>query len=117
MIAIAAVIDPYVREQPLEFGAHATARRWRALIDGIERTALLDPHAEYADNAVFWRTLPAICVHLHSVGAPLPPPDVWAALAELFADTPTPRNLGADSPFRAFDVKTYDDLYGEQWKC
>ncbi|MDQ3341607.1 MAG: hypothetical protein M4D80_41170, partial [Myxococcota bacterium] len=54
--------------------------------------------------------------HLHSEGAPLPSPEVWAALRALFADETTLRNVGKDSPFKPFDVKTWDDLYIEQYK-
>lgn len=116
VIAIAAILDPYVREMPLRFGGHGIARRWRAVVDDLERIALVDPRDEYAENRSFWYALPAICVYLHSEGAPLPSPEVWDALRALFADETAYRNVGKDSPFKPFDVKTWDDLYMEQYK-
>jgi hypothetical protein len=116
VIAIAAVLDPYVREQPLRFGGHGIARRWRAVVDDLERFALIDPRDEYAENRAFWNTLPAICVYLHSEGAPLPPPEVWDCLRAVLSDALMLRNVGKDSPFKPFDVKTWDDLFMAQWQ-
>jgi hypothetical protein len=119
VVAIAAVLDPYVRDQPLRFGGHGIARRWRAVVDDLERFALGDLRGEYAENRAFWSTLPAICVYLHSEGSPLPAPDVWAALLAVLRDPSELRNIGpkGDGPFKHFDnVKTFDDLYIEQYK-
>lgn len=119
VISIAAMVDPFVREQPLRFGGHGLARRWRACIDDVERHALVVPHAVYAENRSFWNTLPAICVYLHSQGAALPPPMFWDALIAQLAEPFELRNVGpkGDGPFKHFDnVKTYDDLYNEQFK-
>lgn len=116
VIAIAAVLDPYLRETSLRFGGHGIARRWRAIVDDLERIALADPREEYAENRAFWYALPAVCVYLHSEGAPMPSPEVWDALRALLADATALRNVGKDSPFKPFDVKTWDDLYIEQYK-
>ncbi|MFN0247401.1 MAG: hypothetical protein ACKV2T_10985 [Kofleriaceae bacterium] len=64
VIGIAAVLDPFLREMPSSFGAHAMARRWLAIVEGLERLALVDPRAEYAENRSLWRALPAVCVYL-----------------------------------------------------
>src|SRR5690606_6045302 len=85
-------------------------------VDDLERHALVDPRAEYVENRAFWRTLPAVCVYLHSEGAPLPPLDVWDALRAVLSDATALRNGGGDSPFKSFDVKTWDDLYIQQYK-
>src|SRR5688572_33188638 len=98
VIAIAAVLDPYVRETPLRFGGHGIARRWRAVVDDLERFALIDPRDEYAENRAFWNTLPAICVYLHSEGAALPPHEVWDGLRAVLSDALALRNVGKDSP-------------------
>lgn len=116
VIAIAAVLDPYLRETPLRFGCHGIARRWRAIVDDVERFALVDPREEYTENRAFWHALPAMCVYLHSEGAPLPPDEVWDALRAVLNDATAFRNVGKDSPFKPFDVKTWDDLYIEQYK-
>jgi len=119
VVAIAAVLDPYIREQPLRFGGHGLARRWRTVVDDLERNALDEPRAEYAENRSFWRTLAPMCVYLHSEGAPLPPPEVWEALQALMFDGSEFRNIGprGDGPFKHFDnVKTFDDLFNEQYK-
>jgi len=116
VVAIAAVLDPYLREQPLRFGGHGIARRWRAVVDDLERYALDDPREEYPENRSFWNTLPAICVYLHSEGAPLPAPEVWTALRAVLSDALLFRNVGTDSPFKPFNVKTWDELWIEQWK-
>jgi hypothetical protein len=75
--AIAAVLDPILRNQSLRFGGRGLARRWRSSIDALARDAR---DAEYSDNRTFWRALPAICLYLHSQSVPLPPPAVWTAL-------------------------------------
>jgi hypothetical protein len=119
VIAIASVIDPYLREQPLRFGGHGLARRWRALVDDLERYALADPRDEYVENRVFWHSLAPVCVYLHSEGAPLPPSDVWDALQALLFDDEELRNIGpkGDGPFQHFDnIKSFDDLFRGQYK-
>lgn len=119
VIAIASVLDPHVREQPLRFGGHGLAQRWRATVDDLERLALLSPRTEYPKNRAFWDTLPAICVYLHSQGAPFPPAEVWNALCAQLTEPAELRNVGpkGDGPFKHFDnVKTFDDLYLEQFK-
>jgi hypothetical protein len=119
VIAIASLIDPYLREQPLRFGGHGLARRWRAVVDDLERHALADPRDEYVENRAFWHALAPICVYLHSEGAPLPPNEVWDALQALLFDDIELRNIGpkGDGPFKHFDnVKTFDDLYVAQYK-
>jgi len=117
VVAIAVVLDPYVRAQAHRFGGAAIGRRWRAVLDDLERFALPDPRAEFAENRAFWTaTLPAICAYLSVEGAPLPPPWVWDAVRAVLSDALTFRNVGKDSPFRAFDVKTWDDLFMAQWR-
>ena len=119
VISIAALVDPIMRDQPLRFGGHGLARRWRACIDDLEQHALVLPHAVYTENRSFWNTLPAICVYLHSQGATLPPPVFWDALIAQLSEPIELRNVGpkGDGPFKHFDnVKTFDDLYIEQFK-
>ncbi len=119
VISIAALVDPFVRDQPLRFGGHGLARRWRACVDDLERHALVVPHAEYIENRSFWNTLPAICVYLPAEGAPLSPPVFWEAMIAQLAEPVALRNVGpkGDGPFKHFDnVKTFDDLYNEQFK-
>ncbi|HLL23852.1 MAG TPA: hypothetical protein VK427_17055 [Kofleriaceae bacterium] len=119
VISIAALVDPFMREQPLRFGGHGLARRWRACVDDLEQHALVLPHAEYTENRSFWNTLPAVCVYLHSEGATLPPAMFWEALIAQLSEPVELRNVGpkGDGPFKHFDnVKTFDDLYNEQFK-
>lgn len=119
VISIAAAIDPIVRMQPLRFGGHGLARRWRAAMDDIEREALHAPYSTYSENRSFWATLASLCVYLHSQGAPLPPPDVFAGLIVHLAENIERRNVGpkGDGPFKHFDgVKTFDDLFNAQLK-
>ena len=118
VIAIAALVDPSVREQPLRFGGHGLARRWRACVHDLERYALPAPHAEYVENRSFWRTLPSIFVYLHSQGAPALAPEFWEGLIEQLSETFELRNIGpkSDGPFKHFDAKTFSDLYLEQFK-
>jgi hypothetical protein len=118
VIAIAAVIDPFVRSLPAEVGHLAIARRWAAFLAELERTALANPSVMYAGNRAFWRTLAAVAVHLASTEIAMPARRTWdALLAQLGAIEP--RNVGpsGDVPFGPFTgVKTYDDLYNEQFK-
>lgn len=82
--AIAALLAPTLRDQPLRFGGHGLARRWRSSIDTL---AHHPADAEYTDNRTFWRALPAICLYLHSRSVPLPPPSSWDALLARFGAT------------------------------
>ena len=115
VIAIASVIDPYVRAQPDNFGVYAFARRWHACIYDLEYNALVSPQSEYAENQSFWETLPHICVYLHGQGAALPPAEVWEALLEELGSEL--RNAGpkGDNPFKHFDVNGFDELYTAQF--
>jgi hypothetical protein len=86
--AIVALLDPCLRGggpclrgRGLRFGGHGLPRRWRACIDGLARHP---GELEYRVNRAFWRTLPAICLYLHSHSVPLPPLDVWRALVARF---------------------------------
>jgi hypothetical protein len=119
VIAIAAVFDPYVRRQPLRSGGQGLARRWRAVMDELERSALTAPQSTYAGNRDFWNTLPPLCIYLHSANAPLPEQRVWTALLAQLDEPVALRNVGpkSDGPFKHFDnVKTFDDLFNEQFK-
>lgn len=115
VIAIAALFDKSVREMPLRFGGHGLANRWRACVDDLERYALPVPFAEYVENRSFWRTLPSVCVYLHSEHSPLPPTGVWdALLAQLSEPVDVgPRNHGVhpDGVPVHYDEKSLDDIY------
>ncbi len=79
--AIVELLDPCLRGRGLRFGGHGLPRRWRACIDAL---AGHPRELEYRDNRAFWRTLPAICLYLHSHSVPLPPLVAWRApLSEL----------------------------------
>lgn len=117
-IAIAALVDPFVRALPATSGHLAIARRWAACLAELEAAALGDQDAIYRHNRALWRTLAAVAVHLASVGSASPSPIAWEALfAQLAASQP--RNVGpcGPVPFGPFpDVKTYDDLWIAQYK-
>ena len=119
VISIAAVLDATLREQPLRFGGHGLARRWRACADDLEHLALVAPSSEYVENRSFWQTLQPVCVYLHSQRALLPPAELWDALLAELAEPLELRNVGpkGDGPFQHFDgVKTYDDMFIAQFK-
>ncbi|MBV8758190.1 MAG: hypothetical protein JO257_12965 [Deltaproteobacteria bacterium] len=114
VVAIAALFDPAVR-------ANATAgilSRWRATLADLEHEAVRSPHAPYAENRSFWRTLEVVAVFLDDLMIAPPLPALWDALLVQLGSY-TVRNVGpgGDGPFKHFDnVKTYDDLYGEEFK-
>ena len=114
VIAIAAVIDPYMHT----FGGDGIARRWGACVDGLVHSALGAPRREHVENRAYWRTLSAVCVFLHSQSAPLPPQHVWDALLDQLEETGDVRNAGpsGDGPFKHFNAQTFSDLYLEQLK-
>ena len=80
VVAITALFDPIVRNQPLRFGGKGLARRWRVCVDDVAVYAADAPDDEYLENRTLWRTLPALCVYLHAQGARLPSPGDWRAL-------------------------------------
>jgi hypothetical protein len=114
VVAIAALFDPAIR-------ANATPgimSRWRATLGDLERDAVTAPHETYAWNRTFWSTLEAVTAFLDNMAIAPPVPALWdALLAHVGAQAI--RNVGpsGDGPFKHFDnVKTFDDLYGEQFK-
>lgn len=88
VLAIAAAIDPYLRQQPLRFGGHGVGRQWRACVDDLERLASPAAPSDYRENRAFWHALPAVCVYLHSQHSPMPPPATWDALLAAFTKEP-----------------------------
>jgi hypothetical protein len=101
VLAIVAVLGPYVRRQPLRFGGHGLAQQWRACVDDLARAS----YGEYAENRTFWHALPAMCVYLHSRSSPMPPPPIWNALLVQLASNPHSLTaLTAPSPQRNLDV-------------
>ncbi|MCX5742971.1 MAG: hypothetical protein NT062_10795 [Proteobacteria bacterium] len=118
-VAIAAVIDPILRAEPIRFGGGGLRLRWRMVVDALEDFALRSPDEPFAENQAFWRTLPAVFIYLHTINVPLPDPRIWDALAAQFRSPIDLRNIGpsGDGPFVHFDgIKTYDDLYRAQYK-
>lgn len=118
VIAIAAVIDPHVRALPDQFGCASLTARWCERLQDLERLALYEAAATFPANRSFWRTLHVICIFMHSLD--LEPPDsstIDALLRQL--ETPLElRNVGptGDGPFKHFEVKTFSDLFLEQYK-
>jgi hypothetical protein len=114
VLAIAAIFDPSVR-------ANATPgvmRRWRALLDDLDREALASTRETYPRNRDFWATLEMAAVFLDDLALAPPSPAIWNALVDQIGAHGA-RNVGpsGDGPFKHFDnVKTYDDLYLEQFK-
>jgi hypothetical protein len=119
VITIAAVIDPHVRRLPCGFGTLALQRRWSACMDDIERLALGALGETYPENRALWSCLVAVFAHLVSVNAPLPDPAMWSVLVAELGLALAIRNIGpkGDGPFKqSSDVKTYVQLYIEQYK-
>jgi hypothetical protein len=117
-IAIAALVDPFVRALPATTGHLAIARRWAACLAELEAAALGDQDAPYRHNRALWRTVAAVAVHLASVGCAGPSPIEWEALFAQLAMA-RPRNAGPKGavPFGPFTgVKTYDELWSAQYK-
>lgn len=109
VIAIAALVDPYVRRIRNE----ALRHRWRAALLAVERHAISAPGKVYAENRRFWDTLVRAFVFLSSTDAPLPDAAQWSALLDQLGDVLSLRNAGpkGDGPFKAFDAKTFSDLF------
>ncbi|MFN0246127.1 MAG: hypothetical protein ACKV2T_04415 [Kofleriaceae bacterium] len=118
VVAIAAIVDPFLRAQPLRFGGHGLARRWRAVVDEMDH-ALVLPAREYVRNREFWGVLACMCVYLHFHEIAPPSADVVDSLIDAVGTDSALRNVGpkGDGPFKHFDgVKTFDDLYIAQFR-
>jgi hypothetical protein len=112
VIAIAAVVDPFV----VRHGTPGLLRRWHAVRADLERDALLAPNETYVHDRAFWHALEAVVVLLDDVDAPVLATSVWDAL---LVELSTRRNAGpsGDGPIAHFDgIKTYDDLFNAQLK-
>ncbi len=119
VIAIAVVLDPYIRELMNLDEHEVLSRRWQAVLDDLQKHALATPMREYAQNRAFWAALAWLCVKLESDEMPLPSDDEWDALLDVLEEEPDLRNVGpkGDGPFKRFEnVKTYDDLFIAQLK-
>lgn len=117
VIAIAAFIDAQLHRVP-RFESSGIARRWRACLADLELFALPALGDTYSENRAFWACLAAAVVYLSSVDVPLPPQATWNALLARLGKLAERRNIGpkGDGPFRHFDgVKTFDDLYNQQY--
>jgi hypothetical protein len=109
VLAIASIFDPAVR-------ANATPgvmRRWRALLDELERDALASSRATYPNNRSFWASLEMVAVFLDDVAISAPSTGVWDTLVEVVGAQP--RNVGPSNkdPF-GLTAATYDDLWMAQ---
>lgn len=114
VIAIAALFDAALKEH----ATPGTAARWAAALADLETGALTSPHTTYFANRAFWSTLEIAAIYLDSVEAMVPAQPIWNALLGAVGAHGV-RNAGsiADGPFKHFDnVKTFDDLYIEQFK-
>lgn len=80
VIAIAAVLDPALRQSPPAFGRAALMRQWRDVLVDAEATALLEPSRTYPMARAFWAAARAVCVHLDHVGVRVPDCALWDAL-------------------------------------
>jgi len=114
VIAIAGFFDGALK-------AHAppgTAARWAATLADLEVGALQSPHETYFMNRTFWSTLEVAAIYLDSVAATVPSDSMWnALLAAVGAHAPRNAGPSGDGPFKHFEnVKTFDDLYIEQFK-
>jgi hypothetical protein len=114
VIAIAAMFDRAIK-------THATPgvlSRWQAALADIEADAVQSPHKTFFANRTFWSTLEGSTVFLDDVAVSAPSEALWDALLSAIG-AHAPRNVGpsGDGPFKHFDnVKTFDDLYIEQFK-
>ncbi|MBV8758630.1 MAG: hypothetical protein JO257_15190 [Deltaproteobacteria bacterium] len=100
---------------------HATPgvlSRWRASLDDIEADAVQSPHKTFFANRAFWSTLETAAVFLDDMAVTPFAASTWNALIAVIGSHAA-RNAGpsGDGPFKHFDnVKTFDDLYVEQFK-
>ena len=115
VVAIAAFVDPHVRS----LRSTPVRRAWRMCTADVARYAIPAPGERYAENRAFWNCLLTACVHLASENARLPDAAIWHALVAELGNVLALRNVGprGDGPFKNFPgVRTFDDLYVEQYK-
>ena len=114
VVAIAALFDHAVRA----YTSPGVVNRWLVTMRDLETVALAAPHDTYAENRSFWLTVEMVTVFLDDLTIEPPPQPLWDALIAHLAEHGH-RNVGpsSDGPFKHFDnVKTFDDLYLEQFK-
>ena len=114
VIAIVAFFDHAVKSN----GTPGILSRWHATLADLEAEAVSSPHKTYFANRAFWSTLELIAVFLDDMAVSPHAQPLWNALIATIG-AHSARNVGpsGDGPFKHFDnVKTYDDLYNEQFK-
>jgi hypothetical protein len=114
VIAIAALFDRAIKGH----GTPGVLNRWAATLADIEADAVQSPHKTYFANRTFWSTLESATVFLDDMAVSPPAEALWHALITAIG-AHAPRNVGpnGDGPFKHFaNVKTFDDLYIEQFK-
>jgi hypothetical protein len=113
-ITIAALFDGALNQH----ATPGTAARWAATLADLEVEAVPFPQSTYFANRTFWSTLEVAAIYLDSVAATVPAQPIWNALiAAVGANAVRNGGPSGDGPFKHFDgVKTFDDLYIEQFK-
>lgn len=114
VIAIAALFDRAIKAH----GTPGLLSRWSAALGDIETDAVQSPHNTFFANRTFWSSLEGTAVFLDDRAVAPPSEAMWHALMTAIG-AHAPRNVGpsSDGPFKHFDnVKTFDDLYIEQFK-
>ncbi|HEY5934513.1 MAG TPA: hypothetical protein VIU61_07760 [Kofleriaceae bacterium] len=114
VLAIVATIDPHVRRLRPSDQALGIQRRWRTCVRDVGRFALPALGESYPQNRELWTIIAAVFVHLSSIDAPLPDPDIWGVLLDELGEVLAIRNAGprADGPFKHFEnIKSFHDLY------
>jgi hypothetical protein len=109
VLAIAAVVDPFVRMLPLEPGSFGIARRWHHCANDLADLAVERPAHEYSLNRAFWATLAATLAHLASASAPVPRA-VWRALLAEIASPDEGHGWGGDDHHH-LTGDSYDELW------
>jgi hypothetical protein len=114
VLAIAAVIDPVLREIPPQPGGHGIDRQWRSCASDLAMFALEYPEYEYTQNRVFWATLAKVAAYLASIDAPVPAA-LWRALLAEITGHHRRRNANLiHDDYLGVNANSYDQLWQAQ---
>ena len=95
----------------------ASLRRWRALLDDLERERAARARRDVRREPRVLDDPRMVAIFLDDVAVPPPAPTLWDALIDEIGGAGATPGRREDGPFAHFDgIKTYDDLWNAQRK-
>lgn len=115
VIAIAALLDPAIRQVATASDRPAFSKQWEATLAALAADAMNALGSTYTGSETFWSAVEDAVLHLDVTSADFPDPELLQGLVAQLAAPATRNAAPPDGPFKRFDnVHTYDELFAAQ---